>query len=102
MEIEINWTRTAEVQLEHIFIYHKSQASEKIARNLVEKIVQRTIQLKTQPNSGPKEPLLDGRKNIFRYLIEGNYKIIYWQLEGVINIAAVFDCRQNPELIRNL
>lgn len=102
MEIEIFWTKNAEIQLEQIFIYHKENASEKIARKLVERIVKRTIQLKKHPNSGPLELLLTDRKNEFRYLIEGNYKIIYWKGEKIVNIATVFDCRQNPELIKDI
>jgi hypothetical protein len=33
----------------------------------------------------------------FRYLVESNYKIIYWKEDEIITIASVFDCRQNPE-----
>jgi hypothetical protein len=38
----------------------------------------------------------------FRYLVESNYKIIYWKEDEIITIASVFDCRQNPEKIKKI
>ena len=46
---------------------------------------------------GPIEELLRHRKNEYRYIVDGNYKIIYWIDEHFIKIASVFDSRQNPE-----
>ena len=97
MELRVFWTDTARFQLEDIFNYYKDKASIKIARKLVTQIINRTIQLENNPNSGSKEPLLCARKFEYRYLVEGNYKIIYWKEDYFINIATIFDCRQNPE-----
>ncbi len=97
MELRVFWTDTARFQLEDIFNYYKDKASLKIARKLVTQIINRTIQLENNPNSGSKEPLLSARKFEYRYLVEGNYKIIYWKEDSYINIATIFDCRQNPE-----
>ncbi len=102
MELRVFWTDTARSQLEEIFDYYKNKASIKIARKLVKKIIDRTIQLEKNPNSGPKEPLLFRRKFEFRYLVEGNYKIIYWKQDNYIIIASVFDCRQNPEKMNEI
>jgi len=52
--------------------------------------------------AGPKEELLNDYPEEFRYLVESNYKIIYWKKENLITIASVFDCRQNPGKIRKL
>lgn len=38
----------------------------------------------------------------FRYLVESNFKIIYWIENNKITIASVFDCRQNPENMKIL
>ena len=37
-----------------------------------------------------------------RYLVEGNYKIIYWHDGTLIKIASVFDCRQNPSKLEQV
>ncbi|MFU8842930.1 MAG: type II toxin-antitoxin system RelE/ParE family toxin [Bacteroidales bacterium] len=102
MELRVFWTNTARFQLEDIFNYYKSEASIRVARKLVKQIIERTIQLEKNPESGPKEPLLTDRKFEYRYLVEGNYKIIYWIEDNYIKVATVFDCRQNPEKIKNL
>jgi plasmid stabilization system protein ParE len=97
MELKVFWTETALNQLRDIFDYYKVKASHKVARNIVRKIVNRTIQLERSPRSGQKEPLLESRKFEYRYLVEGNYKIIYWIEDNYVKIATVFDSRQNPE-----
>ena len=97
MEIKkIFWTDTAINQLEDIFDYYKEKASLKSSKNLIKKLIDRTIQLENNPLSGQIEPLLQDRKFEYRYLVEGNYKIIYWIEENYIKIAGIFDCRQNP------
>jgi len=102
MELRVFWTDTARFQLEDIFNYYKDKASIRVAGKLVKQIIDRTIQLEKNPNSGPKEPLLSERKFEYRYLVEGNYKIIYWKQDNYIKIATVFDCRQNPEKIEEI
>ena len=102
MELRVFWTDTARFQIEDIFNYYKDKASIRVARKLVKQIIDRTIQLEKNPESGSKEPLLTDRKFEYRYLVEGNYKIIYWIEDNYIKIATVFDCRQNPEKMKNL
>ena len=102
MELRVFWTDTARFQLEDLFNYYKDKASLKVARKLVKQIIDRTIQLEKNPNSGPKEPLLSDRKSQYRYIVEGNYKIIYCKQDNYIKIATVFDCRQNPEKMKNI
>ncbi len=101
MEVKIIWTETARMQLEDIFFYYKEKASLRTARKIVQKLVDRSLQLETNPESGQIEPLLKNRKFKYRYLVEGNYKIIYWIDASYISIASVFDCRQNPIKMKN-
>ena len=96
MDLTVFWTDTALERLEDIFDYYKNKASEKVAKELVKKIVDKTILLETHPKIGQVEELLIDRKYEYRYLVEGNYKIIYWVEAPIVNIATVFDCRQNP------
>ncbi|MCB0807581.1 MAG: type II toxin-antitoxin system RelE/ParE family toxin [Bacteroidales bacterium] len=102
MELRVFWTDTARFLLEDIFNYYKNNASTEVARKQVSKIIDRTIQLEKNPRSGPLEPLLSERKFEYRYLIESNYKIIYWIEDNYIKIATVFDCRQNPDKLQQI
>jgi toxin ParE1/3/4 len=102
MELRVFWTQTARLQLEDIFDFYNNRAGLSTAKKIVKQIVGRTIQLEDNPLSGPKEPLLSERKFEYRYLVQGNYKIIY-RIEGdYIRIAMVFDTRQNPEKMKNI
>ncbi len=102
MGLRVFWTDTARFQLEEIYKYHKEKASLKVARKLSKSIIDRTIQLKKNPASGSNEQLLSDRKFEYRYLDEGNYKIIYWIEDNYIKVASVFDCRQNPTKMKNI
>lgn len=98
MELEIFWSQLAEKKLQAIFAYYKDKAGLKVARQVVNQIVDSTIKLKYQPYIGAREALLKDRLQDFRYLVSTNYKIIYYlNLEAKrIIIANVFDARQNP------
>ena len=93
----IVWTDPAKIQLREIYNYYKGVAGKRIANKIRNKIYRRTFILATNPFAGPRENLLEGMSVEFRYLVEDNYKILYWPEPGTIFIAAVFDCRQNPE-----
>ncbi|MFP4024541.1 MAG: type II toxin-antitoxin system RelE/ParE family toxin [Thiohalospira sp.] len=102
MEIKVFWTETALNNLEDIFEYYKYKASVRVARRLVKGLVKSTLKLQESPQIGRKEELLSDRKFEYRFLVVGNYKIIYWIENNYIKIATVFDCRQNPEKIKKL
>jgi len=100
MDLKVIWTDNARYQLEDIFDYYKSKESINTAKKLVGKIVDRTITLAKNSTVGQREELLAEREFEYRYLVEGNYKIIYW-IEGVyVKIASIFDCRQNPNKLQ--
>jgi plasmid stabilization system protein ParE len=96
MEVKIFWTEFATNQLEQIYDFYKFTASLNVAKKIVSKIVDRTILLEKNPLMGTKEPLLEKREKDYRYLVEGNYKIIYWYDNNLVKISSVFDCRLNP------
>lgn len=102
MEIRIEWSELSEKQLKDIFDYYSLEANPRIAKKIINKIIDRISILEDNPLAGPKEKLLSGYPEDFRYLVESNYKIIYWKKENVITIASVFDCRQNPEKIKKI
>lgn len=81
-----------------IFNYYKGRTNLKVARKLVLDITQAVSKLQNQPNIGQREGLLINREQDFRYLVHKNFKMIYWinTAENRIEIADVFDTRQNP------
>ena len=96
MELKVFWTDTALIQLKDIFDYYKVEANVKLARKIADKIVNRTIQLERNPRSGQIEPFLKNRQFEYRYLVEGNYKIIYWiskTIEVLIDNYISISCR---------
>ncbi|MDO6759626.1 type II toxin-antitoxin system RelE/ParE family toxin [Tamlana sp. 2_MG-2023] len=101
MGLEVYWLELAENKLEDIFGYHLVKANKKVAEKLVHGIVDTTIGIENQPEIGQIEINLNHRKQEFRYLVFKNYKIIYWvnYKYNRIEIANVFDTRQNPKKI---
>lgn len=62
-------------------------------------IVDKTINLNKNPEMGSVENLSANRPQNFRYLVSGNYKIIYYtnrETEKIIT-SNIFDTRQNPD-----
>lgn len=101
MELEVYWLELAERKLEDIFSYCSVKASKKVALILINGIIDTTIDIEKQPEIGQIENALNHRKHEFRYLVYKKYKIVYWinYKFGRIEIANVFDTRQNPEKI---
>ncbi len=96
--MKIIWTLPAKYRLREIFLYYKYKASLRIARKIKSTIFNSTFALSSNSKMGSREELLKHKKEEYRYLVEGNYKIIY-KIDKNIFILDVFDCRQNPEKI---
>ena len=96
MEVKVFWTEFAINQLDQIFDYYKYTASLKVSKKIISGIIERTVMLEKNPFIGTKEPLLENRKKGYRFIVKGNYKIIYFVEENYVKISSVFDCRQNP------
>ena len=95
--IKIVWTEQSVSDLRNIFAYYK-KGSHKVANSLIKNILKRTKVLeKGFIHLGQEEPLLKGRKFVYRYLVLNNYKIIYRIEKNYVYIITVFDTRQNPE-----
>lgn len=96
MALTVVWTEFSKTQLRKIFDYYLSVAGIKVARQIVDRIIRRTDLLTSNPRIGQCEELLKQYLEKFRYLVEGNYKIIYWFDDNQVFISSVFDCRRNP------
>lgn len=97
--MKVFWTKFALNSLSEIFEYYKENVSIVIALNIKESILTCTRQLEKQPLSGTTEELLYELGEGHRYLLRGNYKIIYKIQSNKVYITDVFDCRQNPDKI---
>jgi plasmid stabilization system protein ParE len=51
------------------------------------------------PSLGTNEPLLRELKPGHKFIVTGNYKIIFYTDAGLIYITDIFDGRQNPSKI---
>lgn len=99
MDLEVFWAQLAEDKLFDIFTFYKQKASEKVAIEIINEIVDATIDLDKNPKIGQIEEFLIDRREEFRYLVSSNYKIIYYintEAKRII-IANIFDARRNPE-----
>ncbi len=101
MEIVVVWSDSAIEELRSIYDYLYFQASKIVADKISNAIVDKTLLLEQTPRVGQKEDLLMHLNKEIRYLIEGNYKIVYWIDENIVSIATVFDCRQNPKKLKS-
>jgi len=99
--MKIIWSDFSIEMLKEIFLYHKEVAGYKIANRIKTNIFSTTKQLKQHPNSGQIEPILELLNEGHRYLISGNYKIVYKRVNEGILITDIFDTRQNPMKINN-
>lgn len=82
--------------LREIHQYYKTKVSVKVALKIKNSIFSAAIQLQYQPESGQIEPNLEKLKQGHRYVVRGNYKIIYKAVAEGILITDVFDTRQDP------
>lgn len=99
-EFEIVWTEFAERQLDLIFDFFLLKAGESVARKIVLSLIRSAEILKSHPKTGAIEPVLASMQEEFRYLVEGNYKLLYFLREKSVIIIDVFDTRRNPRLIK--
>jgi toxin ParE1/3/4 len=99
--MKIFWTDFASECLKEAYCYHKIAAGEKIARNLRKKIFKSTFQLSSHPFSGQIEMTLQHLGENHRYIISGNYKIVYRLVDETVLITDLFDSRQDPQKINN-
>ena len=85
------WTAKAQKDLKEIAKYYNSK---------VRSIVKDAKLLAAQPFLGFREPLLEHKAEGFRSLISGNYKIVYFIKDEIVIIATLFDCRQDPDKLK--
>ena len=95
--MNIIWSDFASKMLLDIFEYYKKEASISVVRKIKNQLFLATKILSTQPGLGQKELNLLNLKEDHRYLITGNFKIIYKRVKEGVLITDVFHTSQNPE-----
>ena len=98
---KIKWTNKAISQLEKIADYY-FEYSPTASQSIVSAIFRKVALLEIYPSSYPIEQLLVKLNKQHRFMICGNYKIIFRIVEQDVFIHVVFDCRQNPKKIKKL
>lgn len=78
MGLIVHWTDFAKSELKGIFDYHNEKVNLRIAKQIVQQIIEKADNLSHFPEIGAVEELLYDRPQSFRYIISTNYKILYW------------------------
>jgi plasmid stabilization system protein ParE len=94
--MKIIWSDFSSDILIEIYLYYKEKAGYAIAKKIKSQIFKSTKQLIKHPISGQIEQTLKHLGEEHRYLVEGNYKIVYKQVKEGILITDIFDTRQDP------
>jgi plasmid stabilization system protein ParE len=98
--MNLKWTIVAETQLENIYNFIKAR-SERAATRVYNDILDEASILVNFPYMAPVEPVLSDFPEMYRSLVVRRiYKVTYYVENDEIIIAAIFDCRQRPELLR--
>jgi plasmid stabilization system protein ParE len=92
------WSTEALVDLEIVYDFLADQ-SVSAAQRIVEQILSRIKQIEDFPESGGRQEALKKTGTDYRYLVEGNYKIIYsYRVDlHVAYVETIFDTRSDPE-----
>lgn len=101
MEIVVIWSDSAIEELRNIYDFYYFKAGKSIADKLTNTIVDLSIALEHSPRMGQLEEQLAHLKKEIRYLVSGNYKIVYLINDNLITVATIFDCRMNPKKLKS-
>lgn len=98
-KVRVIWSDEALYDLDIVYDFIAKKSS-KAAIKIVGQILSRTKQLESFPQSGQQEETLKKATKSYRYLVEGNYKIIYSIDDSTVYVETVFDARQDPTLLK--
>jgi len=99
--MKVYWTDFAKKSLKEIYYFYKAHASEKIAKKLKSQIFLKAKLISKKPKLGQIEVFLEDVGLGHRYVLSGNFKIIYLIQGDSIFITDLFDTRRNPEKIND-
>jgi plasmid stabilization system protein ParE len=91
--------KKAQERLDDIIEYYQKLGYGKRGRKIRAAVLKKALLLKGHPNLGVVEEQLAELGLGHRFLVEGNYKIIYRTEGQYVLITDVFDTRQDPDKI---
>jgi toxin ParE1/3/4 len=95
--VRIVFTDRAKHRLKSIKEYYSFKVSSTLAIQIIKEIIESTKPLIFQPLMGQEEDFLTHLNLGHRYILSGNYKILYRVDIETIYITDIFDTRQNPD-----
>lgn len=99
---KIKWSSGANKDLDRLRFYCEIFFGNRLAKKIIASTMNKIDQLKAFPGIGPLEPLLNHRPEPWHSLvIHRNVKVIYLIRQESVNIAALWDTRQQPEKLAN-
>jgi len=88
-------------QLESIYNYLQTK-SNNAAVLIHNHILDEIERLRDFPQIAPIEPELIGYAHTYRSLVvKKSYKVVYYIENDAVNISALFDCRQDPQKLKD-
>lgn len=100
MIMEIKWSKQAERAYGHIIDYVADEFGAARARKYISEVEKEVNALKKNPKLGQEEPWLAGSRYEFRRLVIGQWTKVIYRIAGeYIEIADVWDVRQDPETL---
>lgn len=93
-------TANAKSRLRQIFNYYCDKDLPAVALRIRTSIENRILYLEKFPRMGAVEEYLRELDLGHRYLVEGNYKIIYRIVSDNVYITDIFHTRQNPSKMK--
>ncbi len=94
--MKVEFTDPAEESLRKIYCRHTKE----VAKKIIERILLKAGSLSTFSKRGRIVEELRSLNQEHRYILEGNYKIIYRQHNDMVFVTDVFYVRQDPNIIR--
>ncbi len=99
--MKVIFTLPAKRSLDGIYEWYKTKNMGKTGRKIRAAVVRKAMTLKNLPNIGQEEEQLKSLNLGHRYLVEGNYKIVYRLVDQIVLVTDVFDTRQDPEKMKH-
>ncbi len=90
------WTEHAQIKFKYAYNYYLGY-SERSAKSFRTRFFEKIEKLEYFSGIGPIQEFEGSKAHEYRFLLERNYKIIYWISGNTVYLMDVFDTRQNPE-----
>lgn len=96
--MKVKWTDHAKQQRKQISDYIRSYFGAKRRKKFMMQVEEAVDMLLRYPTSGPLDPLFADRAKAYRsVIVGGRSKMVYFIDGDTLYIAAIWDCRQDPE-----